>query len=199
MSTGLGVGTGIGGAVAPPPGPAPGAIQQQLLSLAAAPYGDNPLFKTLTDSNRRQEILKPTNPQAQKALAANTYKVSPHRNVKIRMKPKDDNDKTAIFEGLDDGIIAAGEIFIPRTSVKKLVLRSRPSDMSNNSIAIAAAPNCEDTDVDPDKSLTIGLHEVVPEKKDEQEGIDDTTNVDDSFAALNPRKKAPIAIEEAAP
>ena len=66
-------------------------------------------------------MLKPTNPAAQKALAANTYKVSPHRNVKIRMKPKDDNDKTAIFEGLDDGIMAAGEIFIPRTSVKKLM------------------------------------------------------------------------------
>ena len=66
-------------------------------------------------------MLKPTNPAAQKAMAANTYKVSPHRNVKIRMKPKDDNDKTAIFEGLDDGIMAAGEIFIPRTSVKKLV------------------------------------------------------------------------------
>ena len=143
-------------------------------------------------------MLKPTNPAAQKALAANTYKVSPHRNVKIRMKPKDDNDKTAIFEGLDDGIMAAGEIFIPRTSVKKLVLRSRPSDLSNNSVSIASVPNSEDTDVDPDKSLTIGLHEVVPEKKDEQEGIDDTTNVDDSFAALNPRKKAPIAIEEVA-
>ena len=34
------------------------------------------------------------------------------------MKPKDDNDKTAIFEGLDDGIMSAGEVFIPRTSVK---------------------------------------------------------------------------------
>ena len=145
-------------------------------------------------------MLKPTNPAAQKAMAANTYKVSPHRNVKIRMKPKDDNDKTAIFEGLDDGIMAAGEIFIPRTSVKKLVLRSRPSDMSNNSITIAAAPNCEDTDVDPDKSLTIGLHEIAPEKKGEdQEGINDTTtNVDDSFAALNPRKKAPVLVEEVA-
>ena len=145
-------------------------------------------------------MLKPTNPAAQKALAANTYKVSPHRNVKIRMKPKDDNDKSAIFEGLDDGIMAAGEIFIPRTSVKKLVLRSRPSDMSNNSITIAAAPTSEDTDVDPDKSLTIGLHEIVPEKKvDDQEGINDTTtNVDDSFAALNPRKKAPVAVEEVA-
>jgi len=216
-STGFGAGTGFGASTgfgtstatafggatgapaAAPPAAQSSTIQQHLLSLAASPYGENPLFKTiLSDSNRRQEVLKPTNPAAQKALAANTYKVSPHRNVKIRMKPKDDNDKTAIFEGLDDGIMAAGEIFIPRTSVKKLVLRSRPSDMSSNSITIAAAPNYEDTDVDPDKSLTIGLHEIVPEKKgDEQEGINDTTtNVDDSFAALNPRKKAPVAVEE---
>merc|ERR1719462_18609 len=200
---GFGTTTGFGAAAAPataPPAAQSSTIQQHLLSLAASPYGENPLFKSmLSDSNRRQEVLKPTNPAAQKALAANTYKVSPHRNVKIRMKPKDDNDKTAIFEGLDDGIMAAGEIFFtPRTSVKKLVLRSRPSDLSNNSVSIASVPNSEDTDVDPDKSLTIGLHEVVPEKKDEQEGIDDTTNVDDSFAALNPRKKAPIAIEEVA-
>ena len=107
-------------------------------------------------------MLKPTNPAAQKALAANTYKVSPHRNVKIRMKPKDDNDKTAIFEGLDDGIMAAGEIFIPRTSVKKLVLRSRPSDMSNNSITNILMPFLGNQCKSLVNSVRSSLHNCAP-------------------------------------
>ena len=191
---GTGGGLNLGGqAMAPAQAQAAGGstIQQQLLSLAASPYGENPLFKSmLSDSNRRQEILKPTNPAAQKALAANTYKVSPHRNVKIRMKPKDDNDKTAIFEGLDDGIMSAGEVFIPRSSVKKLVLRSRPSDTSSLSVSAVPALDSEEAG---ENSLTVGLNSPRPDKRvEEQETANDTTtNVDDSFAALNTRKKSP--------
>ena len=73
-------------------------------------------------------------------------------------------------------------------SFQKLVLRSRPSDTVSSMVAAAA---CEETEVDADKSLTIGLHDMAPDRKKPEEE-NDTTNVDDSFAALNTRKKAPV-------
>jgi len=121
-------GTSTAAAPAAAPSASGSSIQQQLLSLAASPYGENPLFKPLlNDANKRADILKPTNPAAQKALTANTYKVSPHRNVKIKVKPNSGSDRTQIFEGLDDDLLSSGEMFVPRTSVKKLVLRSVPA------------------------------------------------------------------------
>ena len=57
--------------------------------------------------------------------------------------------------------MSAGEVFIPRTSVKKLVLRSRPSETSNLTVG---GVTCEEGDVDVDKSITIGLGEIIAEK-----------------------------------
>ncbi len=69
--------------VQPPP-----VIQQQLEVLTHNPYGDNPLFKNpYADAKKCEELLKPTNPAAQKAMNANQYKVSPHRNIKAKPKP----------------------------------------------------------------------------------------------------------------
>ena len=63
----------------------PASIQSQLAALTSNPYGDNPLFKNLLpDNNRREEIMKPTNPAAQKAaLNSSQYKVSPHHGLKV--------------------------------------------------------------------------------------------------------------------
>jgi nuclear pore complex protein Nup98-Nup96 len=63
-------------------------LQSQLASLTSNPYGDNPLFKNLLpDNNRREDIMKPTNPVAQKAaLNSPQYKVSPH-GLKAKVKP----------------------------------------------------------------------------------------------------------------
>ena len=63
-------------------------MQSQLASLTSNPYGDNPLFKNLLpDNNRREDIMKPTNPVAQKAaLNSPQYKVSPH-GLKAKVKP----------------------------------------------------------------------------------------------------------------
>ena len=69
--------------VQPPP-----VIQQQLEVLTNNPYGNNPLFKNpYADAKKCEELLKPTNPAAQKAMNANQYKVSPHRNIKAKPKP----------------------------------------------------------------------------------------------------------------
>ena len=63
----------------------PASLQSQLAALTSNPYGDNPLFKNLLpDNNRREEIMKPTNPVAQKAaLNSSQYKVSPHSGLKV--------------------------------------------------------------------------------------------------------------------
>ena len=64
------------------------AIHQQLELLQNNPYGNNSLFKNpFSDPKKLDELLKPTNPAAQKALGANQYKVSPLRNIKPKPKP----------------------------------------------------------------------------------------------------------------
>ena len=113
------------------------SLQSQLASLTSNPYGDNPLFKNLLpDNNRREEIMKPTNPVAQKAALNSTqYKVSPH-GLKAKVKPlsgpgsasKGNTSlvtKSDIFDGLEEDEAELDNIFVPRSSVKKLVLKPK--------------------------------------------------------------------------
>jgi len=52
------------------------------------PYGNDSLFKNpFSDAKKVEELLKPTNPAAQKALSSTQYKVSPLRNIKPKPKP----------------------------------------------------------------------------------------------------------------
>lgn len=184
-------GTGTAAATAPAQPQAAASIHQQLLTLASSPFGENPLFKPLaTDANKRADILKPTNPAAQKAILSASYKPSPHRNVKIRVKPNSGSDKSQIFEGLDDDLAGASDMFVPRPSVKKLVLRN--SDASNLTIT-GIDVSAEVTKDNVDNSLTVGLHENVQMRNkcinDKQDLDNETIPVDDSFVALNTRKK----------
>ena len=194
---------GLQGAAAPLSVPQPqqnSAVQQQLLNLTSQPFGENPLFKPLqSDANKRADILKPTNPAAHKALTTTTYKVSPHRNIKIRVKPNNSSDKSQIFEGLDEDLSTNGDMFVPRSSVKKLVLRSsQGGDVSNltmNGLDVGDSRTV-------DNSLTVGLNETVPVSTkpatvSETEAENDTSiAADDSFAALNTRKKTPVKENE---
>lgn len=108
------------------------SLQQQLLALTASPYGDSPLFRNvLQDPAKKDEMLKPTNPQAQKALtSAIQYKVSPKAVVKLKPRPllTLNSGKSSLFDGFEDyDSSSANDTFLPRKSVKKLVLKSRPS------------------------------------------------------------------------
>ena len=173
------------------PQPSQSSIHQQLLSLANSPFGENPLFKPLAaDSNKRADILKPTNPAAQAALSSSLYKPSPHRNVRIRVKPNSSSDKSQIFDGLDDDLLT-GETFVPRPSVKKLVLRSTPAGETSN-LTLTGLENSPSRE-NVDNSLTVGLQETapVPAQPEQAENINDSIPADDSFAALNTRKRTP--------
>lgn len=104
-------------------------LQQQLTALAYSPYGDSPLFRNpMSDPKKKEERLKPTNPAAQKALTTPThYKLTPRPATKVRPKALQTagTAKAQLFDGLDDDepSMASGA-FMPRKSIKKLVLKN---------------------------------------------------------------------------
>ncbi|XP_013408855.1 nuclear pore complex protein Nup98-Nup96-like [Lingula anatina] len=110
-------------------------IQQQLMALASAPYGDSPLFRNLKLDPSKREDMKPTNPLAQKA-ALNTssqYKVSSRPSAKIKPKPLHSlvNGKAQLFDGLEEEDCTFGnDTFVPRRSVKKLVIKNNRNGSS---------------------------------------------------------------------
>lgn len=104
-------------------------LQQQLTALAYSPYGDSPLFRNpISDPKKKEERLKPTNPAAQKALTTPThYKLTPRPATKVRPKALQTagTAKAQLFDGLDDDepSMSSGA-FMPRKSIKKLVLKN---------------------------------------------------------------------------
>ncbi|XP_040282604.1 nuclear pore complex protein Nup98-Nup96 isoform X1 [Bufo bufo] len=128
-------GLGFGGPQAPVALADPNAaaqqlvLQQQLTALAYSPYGDSPLFRNpISDPKKKEERLKPTNPAAQKALTTPThYKLTPRPATKVRPKALQTagTAKTQLFDGLDDDepSLSSGA-FMPRKSIKKLVLKN---------------------------------------------------------------------------
>ncbi|KAM9331933.1 nuclear pore complex protein Nup98-Nup96 isoform 2-T2 [Pholidichthys leucotaenia] len=104
-------------------------LQQQLNVLAYSPYGDSPLFRNpLTDPKKKEERLKPTNPAAQKALTTSThYKLTPRPATRVRPKAltSSGGSKSQLFDGLDDDEPSlTNGAFVPRKSIKKLVLKN---------------------------------------------------------------------------
>ncbi|KAG8544950.1 hypothetical protein GDO81_021581 [Engystomops pustulosus] len=122
-------------------------LQQQLTALAYSPYGDSPLFRNpISDPKKKEERLKPTNPAAQKALTTPThYKLTPRPATKVRPKALQTSGtaKTQLFDGLDDDepSMSSGA-FMPRKSIKKLVLK-------NLNISNLASPSHSEQDEGP--------------------------------------------------
>ncbi|KAG8180121.1 hypothetical protein JTE90_012136 [Oedothorax gibbosus] len=108
--------------------------QQQILAMTVNPYGDSPLFRnSIKDSSRETEVLKPTNPSAQKALLNdNHYKVAALPTAKIKPKPWSPapTGKMLLFDGLEDEEPSLGAAFVPKKSIKKLVLKNNNSQSS---------------------------------------------------------------------
>jgi len=194
--------TGFGGTAgaAGQPGAATGAapssaVQQQLiLALASSPFGENPLFKTVSDTGKRTEVLKnessSTVSPGGKGLALSQYKVAAHRNIKVRTKPVDSVNKSSMFEGLEDDLPGETDMFVPRSSVKRLVLRNKKNEIGGNS----ALSTTSGDDPGQETSLTVPLDEsrlivkkvaVPPQHNDKRVDHD----ADESFAALNAGKK----------
>ncbi|XP_010178236.1 PREDICTED: LOW QUALITY PROTEIN: nuclear pore complex protein Nup98-Nup96-like, partial [Mesitornis unicolor] len=104
-------------------------LQQHLNSLAYSPFGDSPLFRNpMSDPKKKEERLKPTNPAAQKALTTPThYKLTPRPATRVRPKALQSSGsaKSHLFDGLDDDEPSLSNgAFMPRKSIKKLVLKN---------------------------------------------------------------------------
>ena len=112
--------------------------------------------------------MKPTNPAAQKAalIATNQphYKVSPH-GLKAKVKPLSgkhnvSGNKSAFFDGLDedDSIEAKSDLFVPRSSVKKLILKPK------NALTLDDSTLNDSTNLNED-SLTLNSVKRLPMAK----------------------------------
>uniref|UniRef100_S4RAV4 Nuclear pore complex protein Nup98-Nup96 n=1 Tax=Petromyzon marinus TaxID=7757 RepID=S4RAV4_PETMA len=130
-STGFGTTQGTLGATQA--GTAQAVIHQnQITALAYNPFGDSPLFRNIvTDPQKKEERLKPTNPEAQKAFSTPThYRLTPRPAARLRPKAlgSSGSAKAQLFDGLDDEDAAlCNATFMPRKSVKKLAIKSTQS------------------------------------------------------------------------
>ncbi|XP_075402303.1 nuclear pore complex protein Nup98-Nup96 isoform X4 [Tenrec ecaudatus] len=128
---GTGLGAGFGTALTDPNASAAqqAVLQQHINSLTYSPFGDSPLFRNpMSDPKKKDERLKPTNPAAQKALTTPThYKLTPRPATRVRPKALQTTGtaKSQLFDGLDDDepSLANGS-FMPKKSIKKLVLKN---------------------------------------------------------------------------
>ncbi|XP_036283834.1 nuclear pore complex protein Nup98-Nup96 isoform X6 [Pipistrellus kuhlii] len=128
---GTGLGTGFGTALTDPNASAAqqAVLQQHINSLTYSPFGDSPLFRNpMSDPKKKEERLKPTNPAAQKALTTPThYKLTPRPATRVRPKALQTTGtaKSQLFDGLDDDEPSlANGAFMPKKSIKKLVLKN---------------------------------------------------------------------------
>ncbi|KAM5248279.1 nuclear pore complex protein Nup98-Nup96 isoform 4-T4 [Ctenodactylus gundi] len=128
---GTGLGSGFGTALTDPNASAAqqAVLQQHLNSLTYSPFGDSPLFRNpMSDPKKKEERLKPTNPAAQKALTTPThYKLTPRPATRVRPKALQTTGttKSHLFDGLDDDEPSlANGAFMPKKSIKKLVLKN---------------------------------------------------------------------------
>lgn len=142
--------------------------QQQILALASNPFGDSPLFRNpIKETNKREELLKPTNPAAQKAvLSNNQYKVSPLPSAKIKPKPIPliPNGKVSLFDGLDDeDVNLANMTFVPKKSVKKLIIKPK---MSPHTPSLTVTSNISTTAKPNEIILSTSVHVGKPDSRD---------------------------------
>ncbi|XP_045541514.1 LOW QUALITY PROTEIN: nuclear pore complex protein Nup98-Nup96-like [Papilio machaon] len=111
-----------------------GGVHEQILTLAARPYGDSPLFKDLLPDSgaSAEEALKPTNPAALKAALDTAYKVASPTSGRLRVIPTPSitHDKKSLFDGLEESDPSLEDKLSLKPSRKRLVLR--PSAVRND-------------------------------------------------------------------
>ncbi|KAL7844543.1 hypothetical protein SRHO_G00230820 [Serrasalmus rhombeus] len=146
-------------------------LQQQINALAYAPFGDSPLFRNpLSDPKKKEERLKPTNPAAQKALTTPThYKLTPRPATRVRPKAltSSGSAKSQLFDGLDDDEPSlTNGAFMPRKSIKKLVLKNLNGSSLYSSPLNREADDLASPSEYPQNGL--GLRSEVEETRDEE-------------------------------
>ncbi|KAL0994355.1 hypothetical protein UPYG_G00121060 [Umbra pygmaea] len=157
-------------------------VQQQINALAYSPFGDSPLFRNpLSDPKKKEERLKPTNPAAQKALTTPThYKLTPRPATRVRPKAltSSGSSKSQLFDGLDDDEPSlTNGAFMPRKSIKKLVLKN----LNGNSLYSSPVNrDTEDLSSPPEyplNGLSAGLDEEDDVREVVEGGVEDDLQI----------------------
>lgn len=119
-----------------------GNVHEQILTLAARPYGDSPLFKDLLpdSSTTAEDVLKPTNPAAVKAVLDSSnsaaYRVTSPTAIRLTVTPRASSDKKSLFDGLEETDASLEDKLCLKPSRKRLVLRpnQRANEGHNDSV-----------------------------------------------------------------
>ncbi|KAM9079232.1 nuclear pore complex protein Nup98-Nup96 isoform 7-T7 [Megaptera novaeangliae] len=194
-------------------------LQQHINSLTYSPFGDSPLFRNpMSDPKKKEERLKPTNPAAQKALTTPThYKLTPRPATRVRPKALQTTGtaKSHLFDGLDDDEPSlANGAFMPKKSIKKLVLKNlnnsnlfspvnrdsedlaSPSDYPENGerFSFLSKPVDENHQQDGDEDSLVShlytnpIAKPIPQTPESAGNKHNSSNsVDDTIVALNMR------------
>uniref|UniRef100_A0A8C1EHK0 Nuclear pore complex protein Nup98-Nup96 n=1 Tax=Cyprinus carpio carpio TaxID=630221 RepID=A0A8C1EHK0_CYPCA len=149
-------------------------LQQQINALAYSPFGDSPLFRNpLSDPKKKEERLKPTNPAAQKALTTPTqYKLTPRPATRVRPKAlsSSGSSKSQLFDGLDDNEPSLNNgAFMPRKSIKKLVLKNLNNSSLYNSSVNREADDLASPSEYPQNGMDGETREVTVERSGEDD------------------------------
>ncbi|KAG8230236.1 hypothetical protein J437_LFUL010864 [Ladona fulva] len=131
VGSGAGVASGTGGGA------------QHVMAVSSLPFGDSRLFRDLLPSSSKlDDVLKTTNPAAQKALMAGSqFKVSPHSGnsgSKVKVKPLGASalSKRSLFDGLEEEDASLLTVFSPRTGSKRLTLKPKTPGASNTDSSV---------------------------------------------------------------
>ncbi|XP_069679986.1 nuclear pore complex protein Nup98-Nup96 isoform X2 [Periplaneta americana] len=152
------------------------SVHQQILSLASMPFGDSPLFRNLLPATgKADELLKPTNPAAQKAAVSNNhFKVSPRGNVKIKVKPLGVSSlsKKSLFEGLEESDPTLLDTFQPRSSTKRLMLKPKVTTPTSSAVFNSQSPAAvtEETDLQEADKENKDVHQTnvtIPDQRED--------------------------------
>ncbi|XP_032114786.1 nuclear pore complex protein Nup98-Nup96 isoform X1 [Sapajus apella] len=193
-------------------------LQQHINSLTYSPFGDSPLFRNpMSDPKKKEERLKPTNPAAQKALTTPThYKLTPRPATRVRPKALQTTGtaKSHLFDGLDDDEPSlANGAFMPKKSIKKLVLKNlnnsslfspvnrdsenlaSPSEYPENGerFSFLSKPVDENHQQDGDEDSVVSrfytnpIAKPIPQTPESAGNKHNSSSVDDTIVALNMR------------
>ncbi|XP_007259635.3 nuclear pore complex protein Nup98-Nup96 [Astyanax mexicanus] len=157
-------------------------MQQQINALAYAPFGDSPLFRNpLSDPKKKEERLKPTNPAAQKALTTPThYKLTPRPASRVRPKAltSSGSAKSQLFDGLDDDEPSVTNgAFMPRKSIKKLVLKNLNGSSLYSSPLNREADDLNSPSEYPQNGLSLRTDKEEIQDGETERGVEDDLEV----------------------
>ncbi|KAE8628184.1 hypothetical protein XENTR_v10007381 [Xenopus tropicalis] len=189
-------------------------LQQQYNALRYSPFPDSPLFRNpISDPKKKEELLKPTNPAAQKAVLTPThYKLTPRPAARVRPKALQNSGaaKSQLFDALDDDepVLSSG-VFMPKKSIKKLDLKYLKNSSSlfgqeNRDVDDMVPPTPEapersvenhhgDEENDEEAATTYPspFSRPLPQSQEKKQ----VNHMDDTIVALNMRKSGRIGLE----